>query len=76
MTRQTLGILAVGIAAGLTGAVLMSRVVGAPLYGVSPLDPVSLVITPALLLLARLAAAAAPALRASQADPSVGLRDE
>ncbi|HUE97359.1 MAG TPA: ABC transporter permease, partial [Longimicrobiaceae bacterium] len=76
VTRQTMTILAAGIGVGLVAAVLAARAVAAMLYGVSPLDPVSLLTTPAVLVLGGLAAAALPALRASRTDPSRILREE
>lgn len=39
------------------------------LFGISPLDPLTLVVAPVLLLLAGLAACSVPAFRAARADP-------
>ena len=76
ITRQTVGVVGLGIAAGLVVSFVAGRGIGALLYGVSPLDPVSWVAAPALLLLAGLAAAALPAARAGDADAAQVLRDQ
>lgn len=39
------------------------------LFGISPLDPLTLVVAPVLLLLAGLAACSVPGFRAARADP-------
>ena len=46
------------------------------LYGVSPLDPVTLILCSAVLLFVSLVAALIPALRASSIDPIRALRAE
>lgn len=46
------------------------------LFGVSPLDPLTWSVAPALLLLAGLAASSVPAFRAARADPKTALRCE
>ena len=43
------------------------------LFGVDPADPLTLLTTPGVLLLAALAACAVPAYRAAGADPTVAL---
>jgi predicted permease len=63
-----------GVALGLIGAVAGTRVLARELYGVSPLDPVVLGGTAALLTLVALAASWLPARRATRADPASVLR--
>lgn len=68
--RMTLAGTAVGVGAsfGLTG------LLGAQLFGVKPLDPVTFTTVPGILIAVALAAACVPALRASRVDPIVALR--
>jgi predicted permease len=66
----------VGVAAGLTGGVLLARYVASLLFDVTPLDASSLVLPVAALLAAAAAAAIVPVLRATRVDPVVALRAE
>jgi putative ABC transport system permease protein len=54
----------------------VTRSLGSMLYGVTPLDPATLVIAPAALVLAAGLAAVAPARRATRVDPVIALRRE
>ena len=63
-----------GIAIGVVGALTASRALGALLFGVSATDPVTFAVSAASLAVAALAAAYAPARRASRIDPVVLLR--
>ena len=65
-----------GIAIGLAGAAVLTRLLSSLLYGVKPADPVTFVAAPALLGLVALGACAMPALRASRVDPAEALRQE
>ena len=69
-----LGLAAVGIAAGVAGALALSRFIGSLLYGVGPTD--SLTLGSIAVALAALAALASyvPARRASRVDPVAALR--
>jgi putative ABC transport system permease protein len=67
---------AAGVALGLGGAAAVTRSLGSMLYGVTPLDPATLVIAPAALVLAAGLAAVAPARRATRVDPVIALRRE
>jgi predicted permease len=68
--------LAIGLAAGLLGAIGVARWIGTLLYGVTPADPVSLVAAVVLLVVACVAGTLVPAVRASRLDPVVALRHE
>ena len=74
VVRQSLALAAVGVAIGLAGALVTTRVLSALLFGVSPTDP--LVLAGATMLLVILAALASyfPAQRASRVDPVEALR--
>ncbi len=76
VSRQAMVVAGVGIVIGLAGALAVTRVLGALLYGVSPTDPASMV--GAVVLLAVVAAAASwvPARRASRLDPARALRGD
>jgi putative ABC transport system permease protein len=71
---QAMGLAGAGVGLGLAGALLLTRVLGALLYGVSPGDPVALALVAALLLLVGLGASWLPARRASRADPLQALK--
>jgi predicted permease len=66
----------IGVALGLTGALALSRLLKSQLYGVAPVDPVVFAGAAVLLAVVALAAALAPALRASRTDPMAALRWE
>jgi len=74
--REGLGLAAVGIAAGLAGAVALTRAMSALLFGVSARDPATLATVSLLLLVVAGAASGLPARRAVRADLMVTLRTE
>jgi predicted permease len=63
-----------GVVCGLAGALAATRVLGALLYSVSPTDPLTLIVTTALLLVVAMFACYVPARRATRVDPLVALR--
>jgi predicted permease len=63
-----------GSAAGLLGALVLTRSMQGILYGVAPTDPLTLVSVSAVLLLAAALASWAPARQAARVDPAVALR--
>jgi predicted permease len=67
--RQGLGLAALGIALGIVLALALTRLISSQLYGVSPADPVILVLVTLLLAVLAGAASALPALRAMHIDP-------
>jgi putative ABC transport system permease protein len=74
--RDSLSMLIVGLAAGLAGALALTRVLKSLLFNVSTLDPVALSVACALMTLIGMLAAWIPARRATQVDPIVELRHE
>jgi len=69
IVRETLSVAAVGLAAGLVGAALTSRVLESMLYGVTPLDPVTYLSAIALLSGVAALAGYVPARRATRLNP-------
>jgi ABC-type lipoprotein release transport system permease subunit len=67
---------AIGCAIGLTGAVSASGLLRSMLFGVSPFDPVVLVLAAVCVLLLAVGASVPPALRAASIDPMQALRGE
>jgi putative ABC transport system permease protein len=73
--RPALWLVVVGAGAGIALAMPISSVMRASLFGLSPLDVVSLLPAVGLLVLVALLASAVPALRASRVDPVRALRE-
>ncbi len=76
LLRQGMTLAGVGLALGLAGALGLTRLLESQLFGVSPHDPVTYVVTPLVLLTVAAAAAFAPAYRATRVDPAIVLRCE
>ena len=74
--REAAGIAAAGAIVGLVVSVAASRLLASQLFGVQPIDPVTLLGAAALLLCVALAAAMVPAARAARVDPVRTLRGE
>ena len=62
--------IAAGATVGMVLAALSGRLVATFLFGVDPLDPLTFVTVPAVIVLTAIAAAAAPAWRASRVNPA------
>jgi putative ABC transport system permease protein len=73
---QGLKLVVAGIAIGLAGAFALTRVISTLLFGVSATDPLTFVVTSALLTGVALAASFIPARRATKADPMAALRSQ
>lgn len=67
---------AVGMGAGLLGAIAVTRLMASLLFTVGARDPITFAAAPLLLLAVALAACAIPALRATRVEPSIALRAE
>ena len=74
--RQGMLTTAVGLAIGITGALVLTRAMQSLLFDVSPTDPLTLFAVALLLGLAALLASYLPARRATKVDPIVALRHE
>ena len=74
--RQGLGMTAIGAVVGIGGALTLTRVLAASLYGVKATDPVTFYAVPALILLVSAAACLVPAWKATRIDPAIALRYE
>jgi putative ABC transport system permease protein len=70
------GMIFIGTAAGLIGAMAVSRLLQSLLYGVTATEPLSYIIGAAVLLLTGLVACYVPARRATRVDPAQTLRAE
>ena len=66
----------IGMAIGLVGAIILTRVLSTLLYSVSPTDPPTFVGVGLLLCLVALLASYLPALKATKVDPIRALRDQ
>jgi len=67
---------ALGVGAGLLGALFLTQVMKSLLFHVAPFDPVTFVIIPFFLLAVSALACYLPAFRATRIDPTVALRTE
>jgi putative ABC transport system permease protein len=69
-------LIALGIGAGLAGALVLSRVLRSFLYEVEPNDPTTLIVVATVLFAVALLACWAPTRRATRVDPITTLRSE
>ena len=76
MLRYGGSVVGLGIAAGLGGALLLTRVLRVLLFGISPTDPLTFAEVSALVAAAALVAIYVPARRAAATDPVTTLRAE
>ena len=76
MMRRGMVLAGIGVALGLAGAVLLTKVLTSLLYGITRFDPVTFAIAPAILAAVALLACVIPAGRAAAVDPVKALREE
>ena len=74
--RQSLGMIFLGAALGITAAMAAGRLLGRLVEGMQPAEPSTFVITIPVLVFAALVASFLPARRASRIDPVTALRQE
>jgi putative ABC transport system permease protein len=73
---EALKLTAIGLSAGVLGAVALTRLLSTLLFGVQPTDPATFAAVSVLLLVVAVAAGYIPARRAAGIDPLVALRHE
>jgi predicted permease len=76
VVSQGMGLACIGVVLGIGAAFVGARVLRGLLYGVGPTDPMSFVVTIAVLGAAALLACYGPARRAARIDPMTALRAE
>ena len=74
--REVMALVGIGVALGLAAAWGLSRLIGNQLYGVTPNDPMTMVVAAIGLMLIALLAGYIPAFRASRVNPVTALRYE
>jgi putative ABC transport system permease protein len=74
--RQGMTVALCGLGLGLVGALVLTRLLGSLLFGISPHDPVTLTAVALVLSSAAFLACYVPARRAARVDPIVALRYE
>lgn len=73
---QGMRVVVVGAIIGITGSLLLARLMATLLYSVRPMDPGTFVVVTMLLGAVALVACYVPALRATRIDPMSALRAE
>jgi putative ABC transport system permease protein len=74
--RESLTLAAIAVAAGVGGALGVTRYLTAMLYGVTPIDGVTFSAAAVTLVAVAMAASLLPARKASLVDPMIALREE
>jgi ABC-type antimicrobial peptide transport system permease subunit len=74
--RHSLRLSGIGVVIGVVAAAGLTRLMSTLLYGITPLDPVTYVAVPLVLMMATVMASYVPARRAAAVDPVEALRAE
>jgi putative ABC transport system permease protein len=74
--RQGMNVTSIGIIAGVTGAVVLTRLMNSVLYEVQPTDPLTFASATVALAVTAFVACFLPALKGAFVDPAITLRDE
>ncbi len=74
MFRETFLMAVFALVAGSVGVLMLTRVVARFLYGVTPLEPLALVVAAIAVVLSAMAGGIVPAMRAASTDPVAALR--
>jgi ABC-type antimicrobial peptide transport system permease subunit len=74
--RSGLALAGIGAAIGLSAAAGLMRLMKSQLFGISPLDPMTYIAVPVVLVMAAVLASYLPARRASSVDPVEALKAE
>ncbi len=74
--RETMTLVAIGVAIGIPAALACSRLVRSALFGLEPTDPGTLAVAVLVIVVVALVAGYLPARRASRVDPLAALRCE
>ncbi len=76
VARQTFAMTSVGVTAGLGGAMIAAPAFRSLLYGISPLDPVAMIVAGIFVIVVSALATVGPASQAVQIEPAEALRLE
>jgi putative ABC transport system permease protein len=74
--QTTLALIGVGVGVGLLGGLMLTRFLSAQLYGVTPTDPVTIVVVVGVIALVGLTASFVPVRQATRVDPMIALRHD
>jgi ABC-type antimicrobial peptide transport system permease subunit len=74
--RDGLAVSLAGVGIGLAGALATTQLVKSLLFGVTPRDPLTMLVAPALLVAITIIASVVPSIRAARVDPMTALRAE
>jgi putative ABC transport system permease protein len=74
--RQTIRVLTAGLVVGVPAVLATQRLISTQLYGLPPIDPISISIASVLLIAAAILAGYLPARQATKVDPMEALRYE
>jgi predicted permease len=76
MLRESLGLVGLGLLAGIAAAFGLGRLVAAMLFGLSPVDPLTYLAAATMLSAVAMGASGLPAWRAARLEPTAALREE